>query len=87
MPTTETIIWLAISGLIVLMLNTIKSLLAKGFDGLRAELAKIWERLESNNKETGELRAEIEKVKARCEERGLNCPGGHHHRRVTDEGD
>lgn len=70
MPSTEMMIWAAISGAILLMLNMIKTLLKTGFDGLRDELSKIWIKLDTNNKETADLRsefrAEIAAIKANC---------------------
>jgi predicted nuclease with TOPRIM domain len=86
------ILWTGISGLIVLMLGVIGYLVKTGFDGLRAELNKIWDKLEDNSKENAEikkehadLKAEVKAIDERCKERGNHCSNGHHHRRDTDE--
>ena len=84
MPDTDFIIWTGLSSLIVIMLGIIGYLVKTGFESLREELKKMWEKLDDSAKDRAELRAEIAEIRARCEERGNNCPGGHHHNRVTD---
>lgn len=78
MPSTEMILWGVISGAILLMLNMIKALLKNGFDGLRSELSKMWEKLDASYKETSELRSEIAAIKANCK------ASSHFHKRTDD---
>lgn len=85
MPSTDMILWAGLSGLIVMMLAVIGYLVKTGFEGLRAELTKIWNKLETNYDEITNLRVEVEGIKSRCAERSTSCPAGHHHHRQADE--
>lgn len=84
MPSTDMILWAGISGLIILMLGIIGYLVKSGFEGIKQELSKIWDKLENNAKDNAELRIEMAAVKSRCEMLCLPRNGEHHHRRAND---
>ena len=82
MPTTDAIMWVAIAGVIVVMLGIIGYLLSTGFEGMKEsikeEFAKLWSKFDSYQAQ-GEANArEIAAINARCEERHAN------HKRVED---
>ena len=69
MPTTESILWAAIAGLIVLMLGIIGYLLKSGFDGIKAEFRLLWERLDKHQSLNEHNALRIAALESRCEER------------------
>lgn len=69
MPGTETILWAAISGLIVLMLGIIGYLLKSGFDGIKAEFRLLWERLDKHQSLNEQNALKIAEIESRCKER------------------
>ena len=69
MPGTETILWAAISGLIVLMLGVIGYLLKSGFDGIKAEFRLLWERLDKHQSINEQNALRIAAIESRCNER------------------
>lgn len=69
MPGTETILWAAISGLIVLMLGIIGYLLKSGFDGIKAEFRLLWERLDKHQSINEQNALRIAAIESRCVER------------------
>jgi len=80
MPSTDAIIWSAIAGLIVLMLGIIGFLISNGFNGLRAELQKLWEKLDLHQSLGEANKLALAEMKARCDERH-----GHSHAREHDK--
>lgn len=84
MPSTDMIVWAAISGLIILMLGIIGYLVKSGFESIKTELSKIWDKLESNAQDNADIRVEMAAVKARCETLCAPRNGDHYHRRIND---
>ncbi len=66
--------WWLVSGIIVVLLSANAFLLKTGIAGLRRELTKIWEKLDTNHEETNRLHLRIERVEAKCEERHKPYP-------------
>ena len=82
MPGTDTILWTAISSLMLVMLTIIGWIVKAGFKGLQDQLKTIWEKLESNRaKEEANAKA-IAEIKAICAERHTERSG---HGRRFDE--
>lgn len=75
MPDASTILWTAISGLILIMLSIIGYLIKTGFDGLKEQLSKIWEKIDRHQAQAESNSLEIAVMKARCQELHAN-----HHR-------
>lgn len=78
MPTAEAIIWAAIASLIVIMLGIIGYLISNGFTGLKAELQKLWDKIDAHQTQAEANKLEIAAMKARCDERHTN------HKRADD---
>ncbi|MDA8114997.1 MAG: hypothetical protein M0Z43_09775 [Acidithiobacillus sp.] len=72
MPTADTILWTAISALILIMLGIIGYLISTGFEGLKDQLKTIWEKIDTHQKQAEANALEIAAMKARCEERHSN---------------
>lgn len=69
MPNSETILWGGISGLILMMLGIIGYLIRTGFEGIKEQLAKIWEKIDADQEETKQNTLDIREINTRCEER------------------
>lgn len=69
MPTTDVIVWAAIAGLIVLMLGIIGYLIRSGFEGIKAELQKLWDKLDNQQIAAVAAATQLASMEARCEER------------------
>lgn len=69
MPSTDAIVWAAISSLIILMLGIIGYLISTGFNGIKTELQKLWDKLDAQGKAEAKNALDIAEHKARCEER------------------
>lgn len=69
MPSSDAIVWTAISSMILIMLGIIGYLLSTGFSGLKEELQKLWVKLDQHQALAETNAREIAELKARCEER------------------
>ena len=69
MPEVGAIVWAAIGGLILVMLGIIGYLVKSGFEGIKAELLKIWDKLDNYHSATETVARELAELKARCDER------------------
>ncbi len=72
MPNSDTILWTAISALILIMLGIIGYLIRTGFDSLKDQLKTFWEKIATHQKAAEANALEIAAMKARCEERHNN---------------
>lgn len=75
MPTVAAIVWTAIAGIIVIMLGVIGYLIRTGFDGLKSQLAKIWEKIDDHQAATEANSLAIAQINARCDERHRDWNG------------
>jgi peptidoglycan hydrolase CwlO-like protein len=73
MPNVGTIVWAATCGLILVLLGMIRYTVSKGINNILTQLDKLWERMEVNQANYSDLKAEIKELKARCEERRAQC--------------
>jgi hypothetical protein len=69
MPSTDMIIWTAISGLIIVMLGIIGYLISTGFDNLKQQLQTLWDKLDNHQAMAEKNAQDIARIEARCEER------------------
>lgn len=69
MPSLGAIVWAAIAGVIILMLGVIGYLIKTGIDGIKEQLAKIWEKVDAHHAASEANRVAIAEINIRCEER------------------
>jgi hypothetical protein len=69
MPTDGAILWAAIAGLILVMLAIIGYLIKTGFEGIKGELRKIWEKVDGQQQAAAENALAICAINTRCKER------------------
>jgi len=72
MPTADAIIWAAIGGLIVVLLAMTRYTVAKGIENILDQLKKLWEKIETSDRDHSSVKTELREHKARCEERHRN---------------
>ena len=72
MPEASTVLWTAISWLILLMLSIIGYLIKTGFDDLKEQLKTIWDKIDRHQTKAESNSREIAAIKARCNELHTN---------------
>jgi hypothetical protein len=83
MPSSDMIIYAAVSGLIAILLIIIGYLLMLGFQGIKEEIKGLRADIKEFDAEKVFLRSEIAAIKANCKAQASN--GAHFHKRTEDE--
>lgn len=66
MPSSEAVIWTAISGLIILLITIIGFLLKYGLDGIKGEIRGLRDDIKKSDGDKEALKLEQERQKTRC---------------------
>lgn len=79
MPSTDAIVWTAISGIIVMMLGIIGFLISNGFSSLKEQLQTLWDKLDKHQTMAENNAAAIREHQAVSVEIRAACIARHQH--------